>query len=155
MQNKFMQEAIWLAENNVSQGRGGPFGAVIVRQGKIIARGDNQVTSTNDPTAHAEIVAIRRACESLGDFRLTGCEIFINCEPCPMCLAALYWAGIEKIFYAAGRQDAANIGFADEHIYTEINKEPCQRSIKMIQLGRDEALGVFAQWDNTLDKKNY
>jgi len=150
-----MLEAIRLAADNIQKGLGGPFGAVIVRQGKIIARGCNQVTSTNDPTAHAEIVAIRRACESLGTFSLPDCEIFANCEPCPMCLAALYWAGIEKITYAADRHDAAAIGFADERLYSEINKEIPQRSINTIQLGRNEALKVFAQWDNLADKITY
>jgi tRNA(Arg) A34 adenosine deaminase TadA len=155
MQNEFMREAIRLAADNIKTGCGGPFGAVIVRQGEIIARGSNQVTSTNDPTAHAEIVAIRRACESLGDFSLAGCEIFASCEPCPMCLAALYWAGIEKITYAADRHDAASIGFADEHIYLEINKKISQRSIKLVQLGRNEALDVFAAWNNLADKIAY
>ncbi len=155
MQNKFMLEAIRLAADNIQKGRGGPFGAVIVRRGEIIARGYNQVTSTNDPTAHAEIVAIRRACESLGTFSLPDCEIFANCEPCPMCLAALYWAGIGKITYAADRHDAAAIGFVDEQLYLEINKEISQRSIDTIQLGRNEALKVFAQWDNLADKITY
>ncbi|NOX25622.1 MAG: nucleoside deaminase, partial [Deltaproteobacteria bacterium] len=117
--------------------------------------GYNLVTATNDPTAHAEIVAIRRACEVLADFRLSGCEIFVNCEPCPMCLAALYWAGIERVTYAADRYDAAALGFADAHIYAEISNDISQRGMEMSQVGRDEALAVFAQWDSMAEKTTY
>ncbi len=154
-QKDFMREAIRLAAENIRKGQGGPFGAVIIRNGRIIARGVNLVTSINDPTAHAEIIAIRRACEALADFNLAGCEIFVNCEPCPMCLAALYWAGIEKITYAANRHDAAAIGFADEDIYLEIGKNPAKRKMKFTQAGRDEALEVFAKWNAMPDKTPY
>ncbi len=145
--NEFMQEAIDLASTKMREGEGGPFGAVIVRAGAVIARGFNRVTSSLDPTAHAEIDAIRKACQFLNDFRLTGCEIFVNCEPCPMCLAALYWAGIQKITYAATRRDAATIGFADEEIYEEISKGLAERRLPMIQLMRQEALSTFAAWE--------
>lgn len=153
--NKFMQEAIRLAAEKMRQGHGGPFGAVIVRNGQVIARGYNQVTSTSDPTAHAEIIAIRQACKTVNDFRLNGCEIFINCEPCPMCLAAIYWAGIEKIYYAADRHDAAAIGFADQFIYEEICREPAGRKIEMTRLMRHEALPAFEEWQNMPDKIVY
>jgi len=155
MQNKFMREAIRLAAEKMRQGHGGPFGAVIVLDGLIIASGYNQVTSTNDPTAHAEITAIRQACKTINDFRLTGCEMFINCEPCPMCLAAIYWAGIEKIYFAADRHDAAAIGFADEFIYQEISREPTKRKIKMTQLMRQEALAAFKEWQDMPNKIVY
>ena len=150
-----MREAIRLAAEKMRQGHGGPFGAVIVLDGLIIASGYNQVTSTNDPTAHAEITAIRQACKTINDFRLTGCEMFINCEPCPMCLAAIYWAGIEKIYFAADRHDAAAIGFADEFIYQEISREPTKRKIKMTQLMRQEALAAFKEWQDMPNKIVY
>jgi len=142
----FMQMAIDLATTKMQEGHGGPFGAIIVRDGAVIAHGFNRVTSTLDPTAHAEIDAIRKACQRLASFRLDGCQIFVNCEPCPMCLAALYWAGIQKITYAADRKDAAAIGFADELIYQEIGKAPAGRRIPMVQLMRQEALATFAAW---------
>lgn len=150
-----MREAIDLALSMMQEGNGGPFGAVIVKDGTVIARGFNRVTSTLDPTAHAEIDAIRKACQHLGQFRLDGCEIFINCEPCPMCLAALYWAGIEKITYAATRDDAEAIGFADNHIYQEISKTPSTRTIPMIQIMRQEALPAFAAWQAMEEKIPY
>ncbi len=153
--NKFMKEAIRLADEKMRQGVGGPFGAVIVKDDTIIAHGFNMVTSSNDPTAHAEIVAIRNACSALKDFSLAGCVIYINCEPCPMCLAAMYWAGIEKVYYAATRQDAAEIGFADDFIYNEIAKEPSQRTIPSKQLMRPEALRVFKAWEDLEDKIPY
>jgi len=142
----FMHMAIDLATTKMHEGHGGPFGAIIVRDGTVIAHGFNRVTSTLDPTAHAEIDAIRKACQRLASFRLDGCQIYVNCEPCPMCLAALYWAGIQKITYAADRTDAAAIGFADELIYQEIGKPPAGRSIPMAQLMRQEALASFAAW---------
>ncbi len=151
----FMRETIGLAVENMRQGRGGPFGALIVQRGEIIARGYNQVTSTNDPTAHAEIVAIRGACAYLGDFSLTGCDIYINCEPCPMCLAAIYWADIARIYYAADRQDAADSGFADAEIYMEIGREPGERRIPAAQLLRAEALAAFREWQMKTDKIDY
>ena len=150
-----MRQAIRLAEEKMRHGHGGPFGALIVRNGKIIAQGFNRVTSTNDPTAHAEIVAIRAACEALDSFSLADCEIYVNCEPCPMCLAALYWAGVKKIYYAAAQADAAAIGFADEAIYEELNKSPEARSIQMVQIMRPEALKTFAIWEEMEDKILY
>lgn len=153
--NKFMKEAIRLADEKMRQGVGGPFGAVIVKDSTIIARGCNMVTSTNDPTAHAEIVAIRNACSSLNNFSLAGCTIYVNCEPCPMCLAAIYWAGIEKVYYAATRKDAAAIGFADDFIYAEVKKETGQRAIPAEQLMRSEALTVFKAWEEYEDKILY
>ena len=127
--NEFMQEAIRLSIENVTSGKGGPFGAVIVKDGKIIARGANQVTSSNDPTAHAEVVAIRNACKELGSFQLDGCEIYTSCEPCPMCLGAIYWARPNAVFFAADKSDAAAGGFDDDFIYQEINKDLMQRKI--------------------------
>lgn len=143
---QFMGEAIRLARQMMLEGHGGPFGAVIVKDGVIVSRGYNKVTSTNDPTAHAEIVAIRRACRKLNTFRLEGCQLFSSCEPCPMCLAALYWAGIEKIYYGATRQDAADIDFADNYIYEELRKGRSERSLPMEGFMRGEALQVFADW---------
>jgi guanine deaminase len=153
--HEFMQQAIDLAIVKMREGHGGPFGAVIVKDGVIIARGFNRVTSSLDPTAHAEIDAIRKACQRLADFRLGGCEIFINCEPCPMCLAALYWAGIDKITYAATRKDAAAIGFADDLIYEEIGKPPDGRRIPMVQVMRREALAAFTAWERYEGKVLY
>lgn len=153
--NTFMKEAIRLADEKMRQGVGGPFGAVIVKDNAIIAQGFNMVTSSNDPTAHAEIVAIRNACSALKDFSLAGCVIYVNCEPCPMCLAAIYWAGIEKVYYAATRKDAAEIGFADDFIYNEIANEPSQRTIPSKQLMRSEALNVFKAWEELEDKIPY
>ncbi|WP_062043683.1 nucleoside deaminase [Lentimicrobium saccharophilum] len=149
---EFMAEALRLAEENISSGNGGPFGAVVVKDGKIIARGSNHVTSNNDPTAHAEVVAIREACTVLGDFQLKGCEIYCSCEPCPMCLGAIYWARPERIYFAASRQDAADAGFDDDFIYREISLNPGQRSIPAGQLLREEALHVFRQWKES-DRK--
>lgn len=153
--HELMHAAIDLAITSMHQGHGGPFAALIVKDGEVIARGYNRVTSTLDPTAHAEIDAIRKACQHLGTFQLTGCEIFVNCEPCPMCLAALYWAGITQITYAATRQDAADIGFADQFIYQEIGKAPSERAIPMVQLGRHEALAAFAAWRDLEGKIPY
>jgi len=150
--NEFMRQAIDLATTKMQEGHGGPFGAIIVRDGVIVAHGFNRVTSSLDPTAHAEIDAIRKACQLLETFRLADCEIFVNCEPCPMCLAALYWAGIHKISYAATRKDAAAIGFADDLIYDEISKPLSERSIPMTQLLREEALASFMAWQEN-DKK--
>lgn len=150
-----MQQAIDLATTKMQEGHGGPFAAIIVRNGIVIAQGFNRVTSSLDPTAHAEIDAIRKACQQLQSFRLAGCEIFINCEPCPMCLAALYWAGIERITYAATRKDAADIGFADDWIYSEIGKEPTNRAIPMRQTMRREALTSFKAWQEYNEKIPY
>jgi len=144
--NEFMAEAILLAEQNIGTGKGGPFGAVIVKNGEIIARGSNHVTSWNDPTAHAEVVAIREACKHLNSFQLDGCEIYCSCEPCPMCLGAIYWARPEKIYFAAGREDAAKAGFDDDFIYREINTELPDRTIPTQQFMRTGAVKVFNQW---------
>lgn len=145
-QKNFMAEAIRLAAENIESGKGGPFGAVVVKNGKIVARGSNHVTSWNDPTAHAEVVAIREACRELGSFQLEGCELYCSCEPCPMCLGAIYWARPERVFFAAGRQDAANAGFDDDFIYSELNLIPQERSIPAVQYMRPEALRVFDAW---------
>jgi guanine deaminase len=153
--NPFMAEAIALSLKNVREGKGGPFAAVVVRDGKIIARGVNRVTLTNDPTAHAEVVAIREACASIQNFQLTGCEIYSSCEPCPMCLAAIYWARPEKVFFANTKEDAAAAGFDDSLIYQELALPPNQRKIPLIQLMRDEAIRAFQEWAKSPLKVDY
>lgn len=153
--SKFMREAIRLSRQQMRRNQGGPFGAVIVRDGKIVGRGWNRVTSANDPTAHAEVSAIRDACKKLKTFRLDGCELYANCEPCPMCLAAIYWARLGKIFYANTRKDAAGIQFDDDWLYHEITLPLRRRKIPMKQLLRPEALKVFAEWDSRPDKVRY
>ena len=152
--NKFMLKAIELSIKS-AETIGGPFGCVIVKDNKIISEGSNKVTSTNDPTAHGEIVAIRDACLKLNTFNLAGCELYSTCEPCPMCLSAIYWSHIDKIFYANTRNDAKNIDFDDSFIYSEINKKIEDRKIKMTQMFRDEALKAFKIWDNKVDKIKY
>ena len=152
---QFMQRAISLAQEGMDAGTGGPFGAVVVKNGKIIAEGCNSVTSKNDPTAHAEVVAIRKACEKLGDYQLTDCIIYTSCEPCPMCLGAIYWARPKQVFYACDRKDAAEIQFDDQLIYDEIDKKIDDRIITFTQIGRNEALGVFEAWDTKEDKRDY
>ena len=152
--NKFMLRAIELSIKS-AQTIGGPFGSVIVKDNKIIAEGSNKVTLTNDPTAHGEIVAIREACIKLNTFNLTGCELYSTCEPCPMCLSAIYWSHIDKIFYANTRNDAKNIEFDDSFIYSEINKKKEDRKIKMIQMHRNEAIKAFTIWDKKTDKIKY
>jgi tRNA(Arg) A34 adenosine deaminase TadA len=142
----FMQEAIELATQNVTSGVGGPFGAVVVRDGLIVATGVNLVTSTNDPTAHAEVVAIRAACKALGDFQLTGCEVYTSCEPCPMCLAAIYWARCAAIYYGNTAADAAAAGFDDSFLYAEIARPLEQRKIPIARLLGDEAIVSFDTW---------
>jgi tRNA(Arg) A34 adenosine deaminase TadA len=134
---------------------GGPFGAVVIRRGKIVGRGWNRVTSTNDPTAHAEIMAIREACRRLKTFRLDGCELYASCEPCPMCLAAVYWARMGKIFFAGTRRDAAAVGFDDDLIYREVSRPVSRRKIPMEQLLHQDALKVFAEWKRKPDKIRY
>jgi guanine deaminase len=151
----FMREAIRLSVENVEQGKGGPFGAVIVKDGKIIASGTNQVTATNDPTAHAEVVAIRKACEALKSFQLEGCEIYCSCEPCPMCLGAIYWARPDKIFFANSKEDAAAIHFDDQLIYEELAKPYGQRKLFTKQILRDEALRAFTKWASSPGKADY
>ena len=152
--NKFMLKAIDLSIKS-AETIGGPFGCVIVKDNKIISEGSNKVTSTNDPTAHGEIVAIREACLKLNTFNLSGCELYSTCEPCPMCLSAIYWSHIDRVFYANTRDDAKNIDFDDTFIYSEINKKIEDRKIKMIQIHRDEALKAFKIWDEKTDKIKY
>ena len=155
MNAEFMWEAIRLSVQNIRDGKGGPFACVIVKDGKIIARGTNMVTSTNDPTAHAEVVAIRNACKELKTFQLAGCEIYTSCEPCPMCLGAIYWARPDKIYYANGRSDAAKIGFDDEFLYEELSTKLSNRKIPTVQLMREEALAAFREWEQKQDKVEY
>lgn len=152
---QFMRMAISLAEKNIEQALGGPFGAVIVKDGEVIAQCANRVTSTNDPTAHAEVSTIRAACEKLNTFDLTGCVIYTSCEPCPMCLGAIYWARIETIYYANTKADAAHIGFDDQFIYEELDLPMSERKLPVVQLLRDEALGAFKAWDATEMKVAY
>jgi len=151
----FMQRAIALALENVRSGNGGPFAALIVKENRVIAEGTNRVTSTNDPTAHAEIVAIREACRALADFQLTGCDLYTTCEPCPMCLGAIYWARPARIFYAANAADAAAAGFDDAFIYDELKIPPASRRIAMTQLLRDDSLRIFSAWSQQENKKLY
>ena len=151
---KFMGEAIRLANESVRQG-GGPFGAVIVKDGKIIAGSSNSVTIDNDPTAHAEVNAIREACQKLGTFDLTGCRIYTSCEPCPMCLGAIYWSHIERIYYGNTRKDARDIDFADDFIYEELDKSLDERTVPVIPMMRDEALETFRLWCEKTDKIEY
>ena len=149
-----MRKAIALSIENVKNG-GGPFGAVIVKDGKIIAHGVNRVTANNDPTAHAEISAIRAACEKLHTFDLSGCEIYTSCEPCPMCLGAIYWAHLDKLYYGNDKKDAAGIGFDDAFIYRELDLKPEDRSLKSERLLPDEASNAFRQWAENPDKVEY
>jgi len=153
--SKFIQRAIELAGEGVNSNAGGPFGAVVVKDNEIIAEGYNSVTSVNDPTAHAEIVAIRKACEKLGSFQLDDCVIYTSCEPCPMCLGAIYWARPKNVFYACTREDAAEIDFDDQFIYNEIGKNINDRQIKFTQLMQKEALTVFKEWQQKTDKTEY
>ena len=150
-----MARAIQLSLENVQSGRGGPFGAVVVQDGAIIGEAANQVTSTNDPTAHAEVLAIRAACKKLGAFELLGCEIYTSCEPCPMCLGAIYWARLSRIYFGNAGADASKIGFDDSLIYCEIAHPHPQRKIPMIQIMREEALAAFRAWENKPDKIEY
>ncbi len=153
--NRFMQEAIALSLNSVRSGKGGPFGAVVVKDGEIIASGHNQVTSTNDPTAHAEVVAIREACKVLRSFQLTGCELYTSCEPCPMCMGAIYWARPDRVYYANTKADAAKIGFDDQFIYDELDLPISKRQLPITQIMRDEALIAFQEWTDKADKVEY
>ena len=151
----FMREAIRLSIENMRAGNGGPFGAVVVKDGKIIARGFNQVTSSNDPTAHAEVVAIREACKVLNSFQLVDCEIYTSCEPCPMCLGAIYWARPSKMYYANTKKDAANIGFDDQFIYEELDLPLDKRQLSAEQLLQDEAIVAFKEWEEKTNKIEY
>lgn len=153
--DEFMRHAIRLSEEKMQAGNGGPFGAIIAKDGVVISEGFNQVTSSNDPTAHAEVVAIRNACRHLDTFDLTGCEIFTSCEPCPMCLSAIYWARLDRIYYANSRDDAAAIGFDDEFLYREVAAPVESRQIPMHRLLAQEAIVAFQGWQNKEDKIPY
>ncbi len=152
---RFLREAIALAREGMDRGDGGPFGCVIVKDGVVVGRGNNRVTSSNDPTAHAEVVAIREACAALGDFQLTGCTLYTSCEPCPMCLGAIYWARPERIVFAASRNDAAAAGFDDSLIYNELPLPTGQRRIRTEQGLRDAAQEVFLLWRSKNDRVRY
>lgn len=154
-QKHFLQLAIELAQNGMEAGHGGPFGCVIVKDGKIIGKGSNSVLKNNDPTAHAEVVAIRDACKNLQHFQLEGCEVYTSCEPCPMCLGAIFWARPSKVFYACTKEDAADAGFDDDFIYEEIKVNPTQRKIPMLNGMRKESQKVFELWKKKEDKKVY
>ena len=151
----FMLKAIQLAEKGMEANAGGPFGAVVVKDGKIIGEGHNCVTSTNDPTAHAEVMAIRNACKNIGSFQLDDCVVYTSCEPCPMCLGAIYWARPKKVYYACNREDAAAIGFDDQFIYDELEKDLGDRTIKIVEMMRKDALPVFNKWQTKMDKVDY
>jgi len=155
MTEEFMRRAIALAMENVHTGAGGPFAAVIVKDGRVVADGVNRVTATNDPTAHAEVVAIREACRKLGDFQLAGCDLYTTCEPCPMCLGAIYWARPARVFYACVAADAAAVGFDDAFIYEELNRAHAERRVPMQQLLREESLTIFALWQQQEKKTLY
>ena len=152
---ELMRRAVAISAERMRAGCGGPFGAVVVKDGRIIAEGYNQVTAANDPTAHAEIVAIRAACRVLDSFGLQGCEIYTSCEPCPMCLGAIYWARLDRVFYANTRTDAATIGFDDDHIYRELNKDLKDRCVPFIRLDSQEAQRIFEEWVAKPDKVPY
>lgn len=154
-EKRFMEEAIRLAIENVKNGTGGPFGAVVVKEGKVIASCANTVTPDNDPTAHAEVNAIREACRQLNTFQLKGCEIYCSCEPCPMCLGAIYWARPEKVYYACTKEDAAEGGFDDSFIYKEIELPESERSIPFLYCKEKESGEEFRLWQNKEDKTNY
>ena len=150
-----MRRAIQLAQQGIDSNAGGPFGAVIVKDGEIVGEGCNRVTSTNDPTAHAEVVAIRNACQKLNSFQLDDCALYASCEPCPMCLGAIYWARPKQIFFACTHEDAASIGFDDHFIYDEIERPIEERQIKSVSFLRDEGLEVFQNWTRKADKTEY
>ncbi len=154
-EEKYMMEAISLSKKAIENNEGGPFGCVIVKNDEIIGRGNNRVIAENDPTAHAEVVAIRDACKVLGTFQLDGCEIYTSCEPCPMCLGAIYWARPKIVYYANTRDDAASIGFDDSMIYDEIGVEHGARKIPLVNLCRKDAFLVFESWANKNDKTPY
>jgi guanine deaminase len=155
VKKEFMREAIRISVQMMRRGQGGPFGAVVVRKGKVVGRGWNQVTSGNDPTAHAEVTAIRDACKRLKTFQLTDCELYTSCEPCPMCLSAMYWARLKRVYYGNTRKDAAKIDFDDDFIYQEIPLPIRKRKLPMRQLMRKEALAAFEEWKNKADKIRY
>lgn len=150
-----MRRAIELSAENVESGRGGPFAAVIVFEGRVVGEGTNLVVANNDPTAHAEIIAIREACRNLGRFHLEGCDLYANCEPCPMCLGAIYWSHLSRVYFANAKEDASGIGFDDSYIYEQLDHPIEQRSVPMQQMLREEALRVFEDWQNKTDKIEY
>ena len=152
---EFMLQAIQLATDNVTSGRGGPFGAVVVKDGKVIATGANQVTALNDPTAHAEVTAIRNACAALGYFQLDGCDVYTSCEPCPMCLAALYWSRCRAIYFGNCAADAAKVGFDDSFLYEEVKKPLSERSIPIVRMLPEQAWESFAAWEKSAFKVDY
>lgn len=152
---QFMQEAVDLSREHMENGEGGPFGCIVVKDGMVVGRGWNGVLSGNDPTAHAEVMAIRDACKNLGSFQLKGCDIYTSCEPCPMCLGAIYWARPDRVFYANDKTDAANIGFDDSFIYEELALPMEKRKVPMIQMDKSEALKVFQLWAEKTDKQRY
>jgi guanine deaminase len=155
MHSKFMRQAIRISLAKMRANCGGPFGAVIVKNGRVVGKGWNQVTTTNDPTAHAEVTAIRDACQRLKTFQLDGCDLYTSCEPCPMCLAAIYWARIDTVYFGNTRKDAARIEFDDDLIYREIGLPLRRRKLPMTQLLRNEALAAFQEWKNKADKIRY
>ncbi|WP_219641032.1 nucleoside deaminase [Cohnella sp. CFH 77786] len=155
MHDELMKEAVRLAAENVTSSHGGPFGAIVVKDGKIIGRGRNEVTCSNDPTAHAEVQAIREACRHLNSFQLTGCEIYTSCEPCPMCIGAIYWARPDAVYYACTKEDAAAIGFDDRFIYEEIALPMEQRSIRMKRMLTDQFMAPFELWRASSNKIEY
>jgi tRNA(Arg) A34 adenosine deaminase TadA len=155
MNNSFMARAIQLAIENVRTGQGGPFGAVVVKESGIIAEGANRVTASNDPTAHAEVVAIRQACQKLASFELKSCELYTSCEPCPMCLGAIYWTRLSRVYFGGFAADASRVGFDDSFIYREIAQPHPQRGIPMIQMMREEALAAFRAWEEKSNKITY
>lgn len=155
MEKKFMKRAVELAKAGMEKNQGGPFGCVVVKNGSIIAEGNNRVISDNDPTAHAEIIAIRNACKALKNFQLTDCQIYTSCEPCPMCFGAIYWARPKRVYYASTREDAAKAGFDDDFIYRELDLSPEEKSIPMIQAERNMAIQLFEEWKLKEDKNAY
>ena len=155
MNTAFMQEAIRRAVENVRSGGGGPFGAVVVKDGRVVATAANSVTSTNDPTAHAEVLVIRESCRVLGTFQLTGCELYTSCEPCPMCLGAIYWARPDHVYFAATASDAAEAGFDDSFIYDELKRPHQERKIPLEPMMREAGLAPFREWTNRNDRVNY
>lgn len=155
MNKNFMEMAIDVALQGMDAGKGGPFGAIVVKNGEVIASGCNEVTSTNDPTAHAEVVVIRKACQVLDDFQLKGCELYTTCEPCPMCLGAIYWARPDIVYFGSFKEDAAFIGFDDEFIYDEIDLDFDKRKIKFLQLDREKTISLFKRWEEMEGKREY
>lgn len=153
--DRFMQQTIALSLENVRSGTGGPFAALVIRGGSVLASGTNQVTTLRDPTAHAEVVAIRAACQAAGSFQLSDCELYTSCEPCPMCMGAIYWARVARVYYASTRDDATRNGFDDSFIYDQLALPPGERKIPMVQIMREQALEAFDAWDKSPKKVTY